>query len=127
MATLLLAVAWPSPSPCQSATTGALAGAVTDPGGTALPHVTVTLANSATTATQTAVTSSNGAYTFSLLSPGAYAVQFAAPGFKTALMSSVAVNVGEAPTLDAALERGETAEPVPCVEKPLGHHRRLRG
>ena len=112
-ATLLLA-AWPSPSRCQSATTGALAGAVTDPAGAALPHVTVTLANSATMATQTAVTSASGAYTFSLLAPGAYQVQFAASGFKTALMSSVAVNVGEAPTLDAALERGEAGEPVPC-------------
>jgi hypothetical protein len=110
----VLATALPSPSHCQSATTGALAGAVTDPGGSALPHVTVTLANSATMATQTAVTADNGAYTFSLLSPGAYEVQFAAPGFKTARMSPVAVNVGEAPTLDAALERGETAEPVPC-------------
>ena len=93
----LLAVAWPSPSHCQSATTGGLAGAVTDPVGAALPHVTVTLANSATMATQTAVTTASGAYTFSLLSPGAYAVQFAAPGFKTARMSSVTVNVGEAP------------------------------
>lgn len=110
----VLAVAWPSSSFCQSATTGALAGSVTDPGGAALPHVTVTLANSATMATQTAVTSSSGAYTFSMLSPGAYAVEFAVPGFKTASMSSVAVSVGEAPTLDAALERGETAEPVPC-------------
>ena len=110
----LLAVAWPAPSYCQSATTGALAGAVTDPGGAALPHVTVTLTNSATMATQTASTGGDGGYTFSLLSPGAYAVQFAASGFKTALMSSVAVNVGEAPTLDAALERGEAAEPVPC-------------
>ena len=99
---------------CQSATTGALAGAVTDPAGAALPHVTVTLANSATMATQTAITGDNGAYTFSLLSSGDYEVQFAAPGFKTARMCPVAVNVGEAPTLDAALERGETAEPVAC-------------
>jgi hypothetical protein len=110
----LLTIAWPSPAHCQSATTGALAGAVTDPGGAALPNVTVTLANSATMSAQTAVTGANGEYTFSLLSPGAYAVQFAAPGYKTAVMSSVAVSVGEAPTLDAALERGETAEPVPC-------------
>ena len=110
----VLAIAWPSPLYCQSATTGALAGAVTDAGGGTLPHVTVTLANSATMATQTAVTADNGAYTFSLLSPGAYEVQFAAPGFKTARISPVAVNVGESPTLDAALERGETTESVPC-------------
>ena len=110
----VLAIALPSPLHCQSATTGALAGVVTDAGGGTLPHVIVTLANSATMATQGAVTGDNGAYTFSLLSPGAYEVQFAAPGFKTARMSLVAVNVGEAPTLDAALERGETAGPVPC-------------
>src|ERR1017187_9172980 len=105
----LFAVAWASGLPCQSATPRGLARA-----GVALPQVTVTLANSATMAAQSAVTSASGAYTFSLLAPGAYAVQFAATGFKTALMSSVAVNVGEAPTLDAALERGEAGEPVPC-------------
>src|SRR5260370_4506460 len=110
----VLATALPSPSHGQSATSGGWAGAVTDPGGSALPHVPVTLANSATMATQTAVTGDNGAYTFSLLSPGAYEVQFAAPGFKTARLYTVAVNVGEAPTLDAALERGETTELVPC-------------
>src|ERR1035441_8780326 len=67
----LFAVAWPSAVQCQSATTGGLAGAVTDPAGVALPQVTVTLANSATMAAQSAVTSASGAYTFSLLAPGA--------------------------------------------------------
>ena len=97
-----LLVIWPTLAFCQSATTGALAGAVTDPTGAALPHVTVTAANSATMATLTAVTSSSGAYVFSLLPPGAYTVEFAAAGFKTARMSSVAVAVGESPMLDAA-------------------------
>jgi hypothetical protein len=110
----LIAIAWASLCYSQSATTGALTGAVTDPAGVVLPHVTVTLANSATMAAQTAITGANGAYSFSLLPPGAYEVQFAAPGFKTARMISVTVNVGEAPALDAALERGETAEPVAC-------------
>ena len=98
----------------QSATTGALTGIVSDPAGAALPHVTVTLANLATMALQTVVTGANGVYSFSMLPSGAYEVQFAAAGFKTARMSYVAVNVGEAPTLDAAMERGEAAEPVPC-------------
>ena len=111
---LLVAVLFAIVSYSQSATTGALTGGVSDPAGAALPHVTVTLANLATMATQTVVTGANGAYSFSMLPSGAYEVQFAAAGFKTARMSSVAVNVGEAPTLDAAMERGETAEPVPC-------------
>ena len=116
-ATLLataLAIVSPSVSPCQSATTGALGGAVTDAAGAVLPNVAVTLVNSATTIRQTAVTGAGGAYSFSLLTPGTYAIQFAAAGFQTAFMAAVTVNVGEAPTLDAALERGEAAEPVPC-------------
>src|SRR4051812_30040294 len=44
----------------QSATTGALAGSVTDPSGATLPHAIVTLVNSATMATQTANTTSSG-------------------------------------------------------------------
>ena len=59
----LSAIAWTSLCYGQSATTGALTGAVTDPAGAALPHVTVTLANSATMAAQTTVTGANGAYT----------------------------------------------------------------
>src|SRR5436190_3060226 len=98
----------------QSATTGALAGSVTDPSGATLPRATVTLVNAATMASQAASTTSSGAYNFGLLAPGAYSVQFAAPGFKLARMSSIAINVGEAPTLDAVLEHGEAPEPVPC-------------
>jgi len=116
-ATLLataLAIVSPSVSPCQSATTGALGGAVTDAAGAVLPNVAVTLVNSATTKRQAAVTGAGGAYSFSLLAPGTYAIQFAAAGFQTAILAAVTVNVGEAPTLDAALERGAAAEPVPC-------------
>src|SRR5437764_11785630 len=95
MRLLLLAVVCPSLALCQSATTGALAGAVTDAGGAVLPHVKVTLANAATLATQTGITTSTGTYSFSLVAPGAYTVEFAAAGFKIARMSGVAVNVGE--------------------------------
>ena len=107
-------LALPSPAMCQSATTGALAGSVTDTSGASLPQTTVTLINAATMAAQTATTTASGAYTFSLLAPGAYEVRFAVPGFKRARMSSIAINVGEAPTLDAVLEQGESAEPEPC-------------
>ena len=110
----LSAIAWTSLCYSQSATTGALTGAVTDSAGAALPHVTVTLANSATMATQTSVTGAGGAYTFTLLPSGAYEVQFASPGFKTARIAGVTVNAGEAPALDAALDRGEALEPITC-------------
>jgi hypothetical protein len=98
----------------QSATTGGLAGTVTDPSGTGLPEVTVSLIHAATGQAQTAATSTSGSYSFSLLSPGSYAVRFAAPGHKASVMPGVVVNIAETPTLDATLEPGATAEPVPC-------------
>src|SRR6478672_3346405 len=99
---------------CQSATTGGLAGTVTDPARAVLPKVTLSLIHSATGQRQTTITGANGTYTFSLVPPGAYAVEFAAHGFKTAQISAVIVNISEAPTLDATLEPGETAAPVAC-------------
>jgi hypothetical protein len=109
-----MAMLVPSVSLCQSGTTGALGGAVTDATGAALPNVTVTLVNSATMAAETAVTGANGNYTFAVLAGGGYTVQFAAAGFKTSVLGAVRVNLGESPTLDAALERGEGGERVPC-------------
>ena len=98
----------------QSASTGGLSGTVADPSGSGIPNVTISLTQSATRQTQTATTGENGSFGFSLLSPGAYEVEFPAPGFKTARLSPVAVNVSEVPALDAVLEAGESAEPVAC-------------
>ena len=98
----------------QSATTGALAGAVTDPAGAALPHVTVTLANSATMATLTAVTSVRRPTSSPCSLPAPTTWSLPLPASRPRACRPVAVAVGEAPTLDAALERGEAAEPVPC-------------
>ena len=90
-----------------SATTGGLTGTVTNQAGAAVPNATVTLTNSATNRLQTTSTGANGGYTFSLLPPGDYAVQFAPPGFKTARTGRLVVSVSEAPVLDAVLEPGE--------------------
>src|SRR5262245_49870542 len=98
----------------QSATTGALRGAVVDPAGAVVPGVTVTLVNPTTSQTHAMMTDTNGLYGFSLLSPGAYDVEFSIQGFKTSRATSVVVNVSEAPELDAQLETGEAEERVPC-------------
>jgi hypothetical protein len=98
----------------QSATAGGLAGTVSDRASHVVPGATVTLVHPATNQTHTAITTANGGYNFSLLTPGAYEVLFSAQGFKTAKMTSVVITVSEAPTLDASLEPGETPEPVPC-------------
>src|SRR5262249_38698889 len=98
----------------QSATTGALRGTVVDPSGSVVPAVTIRLVNPTTGQTQTTMTDANGLYGFSLLSPGAYEVEFSAPGFKTSRAMSVVVNVSEAPDLVAQLEEGASEERVSC-------------
>ena len=113
----LLLIAFVSASPFlrgQSATTGALQGTVVDPTGAAVPGVTVTLVNPTTGQTQTTTTDAKGLYTFSLLSPGTYEVDFSAQGFKISRAASVAVNVSEAPQLDAQLEAGAPEQRVTC-------------
>src|SRR5436853_2152354 len=98
----------------QSATTGALRGSVVDPTGAVVPAVTVTLTNITTGQAQVTTTDTNGLYGFSLLSPGAYEVDFSAQGFKISKAVSVVVNVSEAPELDAQLEAGTSEDRVNC-------------
>jgi hypothetical protein len=102
----------PSTLLAQSAGTGALTGAVTDPTGAVVPNVTVTLTNNDTGLSRTAQTGADGAYRFSLIPPGTYKVRFAATGFKTSEVPSVTVNVTETPVLDRALEVGQQAESI---------------
>jgi hypothetical protein len=98
----------------QSATTGALRGAVKDSKGDIVPGAVVTLFNTTTGQAQTANSDANGLYGFSLLPPGTYNVTFSAHGFKTSTAMSVVVNVSEAPELDAQLEAGAADERVTC-------------
>jgi len=96
----------------QSAGTGALTGTISDPSGAAVPNVSVTLISTDTNQARTATTGNDGVYKFALLPPGTYRVRFSAAGFKTAEVSSVAVNVTETPVLDRALEVGAQSDQV---------------
>ena len=75
----------------QSAGTSALTGTITDPSGAAIPNVTVTITSNDTGQSRTTTTGSDGGYKFSLLPPGNYKISFAAAGFKTSEVASVAV------------------------------------
>jgi hypothetical protein len=111
-AAVLLFAAWIPSIMAQSAGTGALAGAVTDPSGATIPNVAVTVTNTETNQARTATTGADGSYKFTLLSPGTYRVRFSAAGFKTAEVPAVVVNVTETPVLDRALEVGAQTEQV---------------
>ena len=96
----------------QSASTGALAGIVTDATGAVVPNVTVTATNTDTGQVRTGTTSADGFYKFALLPPGTYRVKFEAAGFKASEVPSVTVVVTETGVLDGHLEVGTQTERV---------------
>ena len=81
----------------QTASTGALAGTVTDPTGSTVPNVKVVVISAGTGQERSVTTGSDGGYRFALLPPGNYRIRFNVAGFKTSEVSDVAINVTETP------------------------------
>jgi len=103
----------------QSATTGEISGTVTDPSGAVLPNVAVTLKSVDKGFTQAGTTNSQGAYRFSLLSPGNYSVSATAPSFKTTTVAQP-VSVGAVAITNIKMELGTTGITVEVSgEAPL--------
>jgi len=96
----------------QTPETGALTGTVTDSSGAVVPNATVALASANTGQVRTAVTGAEGVYRFNLLPPGNYRVTFAAAGFQTLEVPSVAIVVTETDVLDRSLAVGAQAQTV---------------
>jgi hypothetical protein len=100
----------------QTGGTGALTGFVKDPSGGVIVGATVTITNDQTGQIRTEATGPNGGYTFALLTPGMYKVEFKADGFKTLEVPAANVNVTETNTLDAALVVGSVNQSVTVSE-----------
>ncbi|MBP1608269.1 MAG: carboxypeptidase regulatory-like protein, partial [Acidobacteria bacterium] len=96
----------------QTAGTGAMAGMVLDESGLAIGGANVTAANTETGLTRTTATDSSGSYGFTMLPPGKYRVRFSAPGFKTAEILSVTVDVNNTPNVRVQMEAGAQGEEV---------------
>jgi hypothetical protein len=100
----------------QNASTGALAGTVTDPSGGVIAGATVVATNLGTGQSRTSTTDASGSYKLSQLPPGDYSVRFSASGFKTAEIPSITINITETPTLNRSLEIGATSQSVTISE-----------
>ena len=109
---VLLAAGILSPPVVAQVTTGDIAGRVTDADGLAVPGVTVTASNPATGFSRAAVTTSDGAYTITLLPPGRYTVTAELTGFRRAVREGVDVVVGGRPTVLLELQVGALTEAV---------------
>ena len=91
----------------QASGTATIRGTVEDSSGGILPGATVTLTNVATKATQSAVTSDRGAYTFSAVFPGTYDLKVELSGFKTYEQKAIAISPQDTRGIDVRLDVGQ--------------------
>jgi hypothetical protein len=91
---------------------GTISGAVQDSQRAAVPGATVNLTNVATGVTREVVTNDVGFYSATSLTPGAYRVEAGMPGFKTAVISGIRLDLNANLKIDVTLEVGEVTEIV---------------
>src|SRR2546422_1028692 len=77
---------------------GAITGVVKDSSGSVIPAARITVVDIATNVESTTSTTDAGVYRIPYLSPGQYRVTAAASGFKSAVLSTVAVAVAAVAT-----------------------------
>ena len=109
IATLLLLVA---SSVAQAATTGTLFGVVTDGDGSALPGATVTVSSPSLQGTRSVVTNAAGEYSFPILPPGVYRIEYALPSFEPLVRQGVVVNLDQASKVSVVLSLTRVTEDV---------------
>src|SRR5579859_5958577 len=102
----------PSSLFAQAASTGTVAGTVTDPSGGAVVGASVTLTDTSTNIPRTAATNETGRYFFANVPPGTYNVSVNKTGFRVSKLINQVVNVGASLTLNIVLELGSVAETV---------------
>ena len=100
------------PAAAQVATSGTVTGTVVDKTGAVVPGATVTLTDTATKATRTAVTNGSGLYNVTNLDPGTYDITVAKAGFRNYKVGAQPVKIGLPTTVNATLEVGSASQTV---------------
>ncbi len=98
-------------------TTGVIFGDVKDPSGAFLPGVEISVLNTATNQTRTAITNETGSYNVPLVPIGQYTVTASLPGFKTQVRSGITIQVDQRAKIDFTLEVGALSEKVMVTEQ----------
>ena len=96
-----------------------IVGTVTDPSGSVLPNVTITITSTDTGRVSTFTTNDSGQYVVPDLAIGHYTIKAEASGFSTAVKDGVVLNVGDRDRLDFAMKVGEVSEKVTVEANPI--------
>ena len=116
---VLSAFAMTAPMMAQD-TRATLAGTITDPSGSAIAGVKLTLLNTSTAISATTETNTVGQYRFLFLNPGTYRLTAEMAGFHSFVREQIELNTNQAGTIDIALQLGTQAETVTVgAEAPL--------
>ncbi len=99
-------------APAWAQATAQLSGSVKDQSGAVLPGVTVTATQTDTGFTRTVVTDDGGTYVMPNLPTGPYKLEVSLQGFKSYVQTGIVLQVGETPTINAALAVGNFEETV---------------
>jgi hypothetical protein len=96
----------------QAVSTAQINGTVRDNGGLPLPGVAVTMTQTATGLTRTAVTSETGGYVITNLPVGPYKLDAMLQGFRSFEQTGIVLEVNSNPTLNVTLQLGQLEETV---------------
>jgi Carboxypeptidase regulatory-like domain len=110
-----LGALWSAPMLAQS-TFGSVLGTVRNSNGAVLEGAHVTLANTGTTATRSAVTDTSGNYAFRNIDVGSYKISIDASGFQTETMPEIALTARETRRVDATLKIGGETQTVVVLD-----------
>jgi Carboxypeptidase regulatory-like domain/TonB dependent receptor-like, beta-barrel len=99
---------WPTLSDAQ--VTSSLAGIVTDETGGVVGNATISIRHTSTNVERQAVTNAVGRYQLPALGVGSYRIIVQAPGFRTAVIEDLRLEVGRTAIQDFVLSLGDVAE-----------------
>ncbi len=109
----MLALLWtPFAMSAQDVQSATVVGTVTDPTGAVVPNAAITLTNNATNVAAHATTNSDGAWYIPFQAAGTYTLTISVPGFKEYVRNGVALEIGQTPRFDVALEMGSMGQRV---------------
>ncbi len=112
LALIFLVIAFAGSTSLLAQFNASLSGTITDPTGAVVPGATVTLKNSGTQATRSAVTGQQGTYQLSELPPGTYSLTATAKGFQLSSLDNVTL-IAETPrNIDLQLTVGESNQTI---------------
>jgi hypothetical protein len=100
-------------------TSGTITGAVLDSSGSAVDQASVAIENTETHVSRSAMTSSSGSYTTTLLPPGHYSVTVNKQGFKATTSEGLVLDVDQVLRVNVTLSPGAVTESVTVSAEQL--------